>query len=75
MRINEVLIILLQKLSGRIMSEPLRAIFPPEHIMFRQECQYKIKILNFCLGYFDKINLSKLGIIFFQIYHDMLKLV
>ena len=58
------------------MSEPLRAIFLPEHIIFRKECQCKIKILNFCLGYFDKINLStKLDIIFFQIYHVMLKLV
>ena len=57
------------------MSEPLRAIFSPEHIIFRKECQCKIKILNFCLGYFDKINLSKRDIIFFQIYHVMLKLV
>ena len=48
------------------MSEPLRAIFPPEHIIFRKECQCKIKILNFCLAYFDKINLSKLDIIFFS---------
>ena len=48
------------------MSEPLRAIFSPEHISFRKECQCKIKILNFCLGYFDKINLSKLDIIFFS---------
>ena len=47
------------------MSEPLRAIFSPEHIIFRKECQCKIKILNFCLGYFDKINLSKLDIIFY----------
>ena len=55
------------------MSESLRAIF---HIIFRKECQCKIKILNFCLGYFDKINLSKCDIIFFsQIYHAMLKLV
>ena len=42
------------------MSDPLRAIFSPEHIIFRKECQCKIKILNFCLGYFDKINLSDL---------------
>ena len=34
------------------------AIFSPEHIIFRKECQCKIKILNFCLGYFDKINLN-----------------
>ena len=55
------------------MSESLRAIF---HIIFRKECQCKIKILDFCLGYFDKINLSKCDIIFFsQIYHVMLKLV
>ena len=46
------------------MSEPLRAIFSPEHIIFGKECQCKIKILNFCLGYFDKINLSKLDILF-----------
>ena len=57
------------------MSEPLRAISSPEHIIFRKECQCKIKILNFCLGYFDKINLSKRDIIIFQIYHVMLKLV
>ena len=44
------------------MSESLWAIF---HIIFREECQCKIKILNFCLGYFDKINLSKCDIIFF----------
>ena len=43
------------------MSESLRAIF---HIIFRKECQCKIKILNFCLGYFDKINLSKCDIFF-----------
>ena len=48
------------------MSEPLRAIFSPEHIIFRKECQCKIKILNFCLGCFDKINLSKCDIIFFK---------
>ena len=53
------------------MSESLRAIF---HIIFGKECQCKIKILNFCLGYLDKINLSKCDI-FFQIYHVMLKLV
>ena len=41
------------------MSEPLRANFLPEHIIFRKECQCKIKILNFCIGCFDKINLSK----------------
>ena len=70
---NEDLIILLQKWSGRIMSEPLRAIFSPEHIIFRKKCQ--CKILNFCLGYFDKINLSKCDIILFQIYHVMLKLI
>ena len=52
----------LKKWSGRIMSESLRAIF---HIIFRKECQCKIKILNFCLGYFDKINLSKCDIFFF----------
>ena len=46
------------------MSEPLRAIFSPEHIIFRKECQCKIKILNFYLGYFDKINLS--DVIFFK---------
>ena len=50
------------------MSEPLRAIFSPEHTIFRKECQckikIKIKILNFCLGYFDKINLSKCDIFF-----------
>ena len=46
------------------MSEPLRAIFSPEHTIFRKECQCKIKILNFCLGYFDKINLSKRDIFF-----------
>ena len=46
------------------MSEPLRAIFSPEHIIFSKECQCKIKILNLCLGYFDKINLSKLDIFF-----------
>ena len=46
------------------MSEPLRAIFSPEHTIFRKECQCKIKILNFCLGYFDKINFSKLDIFF-----------
>ena len=46
------------------MSKPLRAIFSPEHIIFRKECQFKIKILNFCLGYFDKINLSKCDIFF-----------
>ena len=46
------------------MSEPLRAIFSPEHIIFRKECHCKIKILNFCLGYFDKINLSKHDIFF-----------
>ena len=40
------------------MSEPLRVLFSPEHIIFRKECQCKIKILNFCLGYFDKNNLS-----------------
>ena len=45
--------------SGRIMSEPLRANFLPEHIIFRKECQCKIKILNFCIGCFHKINLSK----------------
>ena len=56
------------------MSEPLRANFSPEHIIFRKECQCKIKILNFCIGCFDKINLSKRDI-FFQIYHVMLKLV
>ena len=43
------------------MSQPLRAIF---HIIFKKECQCKIKILNFCLGYFDKINLSKCDIFF-----------
>ena len=43
------------------MSESLRAIF---HIIFRKECQCKIKILNFCLGYFDKINWSKCDIFF-----------
>ena len=59
-------IIFLQKWSGRIMSEPLRAIFSPEHIIFRKECQCKIKILNSCLGYFDKINLSKRDIFFFK---------
>ena len=48
------------------MSESLRAIFSPEHIIFIKECQCKIKILNFCLGYFDKINLSKRDIIFFS---------
>ena len=48
------------------MSEPLRAIFSTEHIIFRKECQCKIKILSFCLGYFDKINLSKYDIIFFK---------
>ena len=48
------------------MSQPLRAIFSPEHISFRKECQCKIKILNFCRGYFDKINLSKVDIIFFS---------
>ena len=48
------------------MSEPLRAIFSPEHIICRKECQCKIKILNFCLGYFGKINLSKRDIIFFS---------
>ena len=48
------------------MSEPLRAIFSPEHTIFRKESQCKIKILNFCLGYFDKINLSNLDIIFFK---------
>ena len=63
------------------MSEPLRANFSPEHIIFRKECQCKIKILNFCIGCFDKINLSKCDklskrdIFFFQIYHVMLKLV
>ena len=63
------------------MSEPLRANFSPEHIIFRKECQCKIKILNFCIGCFDKINLSKRDnlskhdIFFFQIYHVMLKLV
>ena len=62
------------------MSEPLRANFSPEHIIFRKECRCKIKTLNFCIGCFDKINLSKrdnLSIwhIFFQIYHVMLKLV
>ena len=41
------------------MSEPLRANFSPEHIIFRKECQCKIKILNFCIGCFDKTNLSK----------------
>ena len=46
------------------MSEPLRAIFLPEHIIFRKECQCNIKILNFCLEYIDKINLSKLDIFF-----------
>ena len=46
------------------MSEPIRAIFSPEHIIFRKESQCNIKILNFCLGYFDKINLSKCDIIF-----------
>ena len=46
------------------MSKPLRAIFSPEHIIFRKECQCKIKILNFCLGYFHKINLS--DVIFFS---------
>ena len=48
------------------MSEPLRAIFPPEHIIFIEECQCKIKILNFCLGYFYKITFSKRDIIFFS---------
>ena len=48
------------------MYEPLRAIFSPGHIIFRKERQCKIRILNFCLGYFDKINLSKLDIIFFS---------
>ena len=48
------------------MSESLRATFSPEHTIFRKECQCKIKILNFCLGYFDKINLSKRDIIFFS---------
>ena len=46
------------------MSEPLRANFSPEHIIFRKECQCKIKILNFCIGRFDKINLSKCDIFF-----------
>ena len=41
-----------------MMSEPLRVNFLQEHI-FRKECQCKIKILNFCIGCFDKINLSK----------------
>ena len=41
------------------MSEPLRANFSPEHIIFRTECECKIKILNFSIGCFDKINLSK----------------
>ena len=45
------------------MSEPLRANFSPEHI-FRKECQCKSKILNFCIGCFDKINLSKCDIFF-----------
>ena len=62
------------------MSEPLRAIFSPEHIIFRKECQCNIKILNFYIGCFDKVNLSKCDNlskhdIFFQIYHVMLKLV
>ena len=46
------------------MSEPLRANFSPEHIIFRKDCQCKIKILNFCIGCFDKINLSKCDIFF-----------
>ena len=46
------------------MSEPLRANFSPEHIIFRKECQCKIKTLNFCIGCFDKINLSKRDIFF-----------
>ena len=52
------------------MSEPLRAIFSPDNIIFRKECQWKIKILIFCLGYFDKINLSKRDIIFFNWFKD-----
>ena len=47
------------------MSETLRAIFSPEHIIFRKECQCKIKILSFCLGFFDRINLSKRDIHYF----------
>ena len=46
------------------MSQPLRANFSPEHIIFRKECRCKIKILNFCIGCFDKINLSKCDIFF-----------
>ena len=46
------------------MSEPLGANFSPEHIIFRKECQCKIKISNFCIGCFDKINLSKCDIFF-----------
>ena len=41
------------------MSEPLRANFSPEHIIFRKECQCKLKILNFYIECFYKINLSK----------------
>ena len=38
------------------MAEPLGAnFFSLENIIFGKECQYKIKILNFCLGYFGKL--------------------
>ena len=47
------------------MSEPLRAIFHQNTLMiFKKDCQCKIKILNFCLWYFDKILLSKCDIFF-----------
>ena len=33
-------------------------------MIFEKDCQCKIKILNFCLWYFDKTNLSKCDIFF-----------
>ena len=46
------------------MSEPLRAIFHQNTLFLKKDCQCKIKILNFCLWYFDKFNLSKCDIFF-----------
>ena len=66
--------ILLQRWSGRIMSEPLGKIFSTRTHYFRKKNVSAKKNLKFLSLVFWKINLSKLTL-FFQIFHVILKLM
>ena len=57
--------ILLPRLSGRIMSQPLgENFYPPEHIIYGKIMSVQNKNFKFLSLVFWKINLSKLTLLF-----------